>query len=124
MNFIETQLITALQKSLKDNYSFDVPQDFISLEIPARSEQGDYASNLAMRLTKELKRNPREIAQSIDGQFRVLPRTCRPYRHQERAKSGLHLFSAQSYCNTCVRIPDGIHHSQRAEVDRRGCESG
>ncbi|HAA02857.1 MAG TPA: arginine--tRNA ligase [Syntrophobacteraceae bacterium] len=35
------------------------------LEIPKIAEHGDYASNVAMALTRILKRNPREIAQRI-----------------------------------------------------------
>lgn len=65
MNFIESKLVQALEKSLKESFDFTAPENFINLEIPGRPEQGDYASNLAMRLTKELKRNPREIAQII-----------------------------------------------------------
>lgn len=72
MNFIETKLISALEQSLKDNFDFNAPENFIMLEIPARSEQGDYASNLAMRLTKELKRNPREIAETITESIKDL----------------------------------------------------
>lgn len=37
----------------------------LELEIPKVAEHGDYASNVAMTLTRLLKRNPREIAQRI-----------------------------------------------------------
>ncbi len=33
--------------------------------VPQNSEHGDYSTNIAMLLTKELKKNPREIAQNI-----------------------------------------------------------
>lgn len=65
MSFIENNLIDALKQSLKEAFDFDAPENFIMLEIPGRPEQGDYATNLAMRLTKQLKRNPREIAEAI-----------------------------------------------------------
>ncbi|NLW15226.1 MAG: arginine--tRNA ligase, partial [Erysipelothrix sp.] len=65
MNFIENNLIEGIKVSLKDLFDYDVADNFIMLEIPQRTEQGDYASNVAMRLTKELKKNPREIAQAI-----------------------------------------------------------
>lgn len=65
MNFIEDNLIKALYESLVKEFNFEAPDNFIMLEIPQRKEQGDYASNVAMRLTKELKRNPREIAETI-----------------------------------------------------------
>ncbi|HZJ87043.1 MAG TPA: arginine--tRNA ligase [Erysipelothrix sp.] len=67
MNFIENNLVDALKKALKDLYGFDAPDNFVMLEIPQISTQGDYATNLAMRLTKELKKNPRDIAQEIVG---------------------------------------------------------
>ena len=72
MNFIEQKLIEALHQILLDAYEFEAPAHFIMLEIPQRQTQGDYATNLAMRLTKQLKRNPREIAQTIVDQIKDL----------------------------------------------------
>lgn len=37
----------------------------IMIEIPKDHENGDYSSNIAMQLSKELKKNPYEIAQQI-----------------------------------------------------------
>ena len=37
----------------------------VELEIPRSSEHGDYASNIALGLTRQLKRNPRQIASEI-----------------------------------------------------------
>lgn len=37
----------------------------VTLERPKTAEHGDYASNLALQLAKSLKRNPRELAQSL-----------------------------------------------------------
>ena len=37
----------------------------VELEIPKASQHGDYASNVALSLTRSLKRNPREIANEI-----------------------------------------------------------
>ncbi|MDY0040332.1 MAG: arginine--tRNA ligase [Desulforhabdus sp.] len=37
----------------------------IELEIPKASQHGDYASNIALSLTRPLRRNPREIAKEI-----------------------------------------------------------
>ena len=67
MNFIENSLVDALGHALKDLFDFEAPDNFIMLEIPQITTQGDYATNLAMRLTKQLKKNPREIAQEIVG---------------------------------------------------------
>lgn len=62
MNFIEKALVSALEKALESNFEFTAEPGMVMLEIPQRQEQGDYATNIAMRLTKVLKRNPREIA--------------------------------------------------------------
>jgi len=39
--------------------------DEIVIEIPKERDNGDYSSNIAMQLTKELHRNPREIAEEL-----------------------------------------------------------
>ncbi|HLV50177.1 MAG TPA: arginine--tRNA ligase, partial [Erysipelothrix sp.] len=65
MNFIEVALISALENALESNFEFSAEPGMVMLEIPQRQEQGDYASNIAMRLTKVLKRNPREIASTL-----------------------------------------------------------
>lgn len=41
----------------------------ISLDRPKNAAHGDYACNLAMHLAKQLKRNPRELAQALIGQM-------------------------------------------------------
>src|SRR5437016_13043213 len=35
----------------------------LSIERPANPEHGDYASNIALQLSKRLRRNPRQIAE-------------------------------------------------------------
>jgi len=60
----------ALKKVLKDaiiNLGFveDYDIDKIVIEIPKDKSHGDYSSNIAMQLTKILRRNPREIASQI-----------------------------------------------------------
>lgn len=65
MNFIENNLTEALKNSLKNCFDYEAEDNLIMLEIPTRSEQGDYATNLAMRLTKKLGKNPREIATAL-----------------------------------------------------------
>src|SRR5206468_10690542 len=37
----------------------------LSIERPANPEHGDYASNIALQLSKRLRRNPRQIAEEI-----------------------------------------------------------
>lgn len=45
----------------------------VTFSIPNREEHGDYSTNIAMLLTKELKRNPREIAQEIINSLDLNP---------------------------------------------------
>ena len=45
----------------------------VTLERPKTAEHGDYASNLALQLAKSLKRNPRELAQSLIGALPASP---------------------------------------------------
>ncbi len=63
MSKIETQLKETIKAILKDRYDQDVED--VMIEIPKDSNNGDYATNIAMRLTKVLKNNPRIIAQEI-----------------------------------------------------------
>src|SRR2546428_14089906 len=37
----------------------------LAIERPANPEHGDYASNIALQLSKRLRRNPRQIAEEI-----------------------------------------------------------
>ncbi len=54
-------VVTLLEESNSDT-AFNVP---VELEIPKIAEHGDYATNVAMTLTRNLRRNPREIAQKL-----------------------------------------------------------
>lgn len=66
VNKIEISLKEVLKKAIIDlGYVDDYAIDNIVIEIPKDKAHGDYSSNIAMQLTKILKRNPREIAQGI-----------------------------------------------------------
>ena len=56
---LETLLLQAVLKAYPNSISS------LQVEVPADSKHGDFASNVAMVLTKALKKNPREIAQTI-----------------------------------------------------------
>ena len=45
------------------NVSYD--ENTVSIEIPKIREQGDFSSNIAMKLSRELKDNPRNIAEKL-----------------------------------------------------------
>ncbi|WP_270640689.1 arginine--tRNA ligase [Longibaculum muris] len=66
VNKIELSLKKVLQKAIIDlGYVEDYNLEQIVIEIPKDKAHGDYSSNIAMQLTKVLRRNPREIAQGI-----------------------------------------------------------
>ncbi|UBH12984.1 arginine--tRNA ligase [Macrococcus armenti] len=67
MNIVQKQKETLIeeikQAILKAELVTEVPE--IKIETPKDTKNGDYATNIAMVLTKLAKRNPREIAQAI-----------------------------------------------------------
>lgn len=66
VNKIEGALKEALRNAIITcGFVEEYPLDNIVIEIPKEAEHGDYSSNIAMQLTKILKRNPREIATTI-----------------------------------------------------------
>ena len=66
INKIETTLKSALKNAIiACGFVEEYDQENIIIEIPKDKAHGDYSTNLAMQLTKLLKRNPREIANAI-----------------------------------------------------------
>ncbi|HYN11406.1 MAG TPA: arginine--tRNA ligase [Burkholderiales bacterium] len=57
---IEAALRTAVEKEAPEHASFA-----ITLERPKQAGHGDFSSNIALQLAKPLKRNPRELAESL-----------------------------------------------------------
>jgi len=49
----------------------------VELERPAKAEHGDYATNVAMRVAPERRRNPRELADELAAQATELPAVAR-----------------------------------------------
>lgn len=43
----------------------EISQEAILIEVPKDTTHGDYASNIAMQLARQLKKNPREIAENL-----------------------------------------------------------
>ncbi|MDA3119581.1 arginine--tRNA ligase, partial [Staphylococcus pseudintermedius] len=57
---VKQTLIQEIEKSIQQaNIVESIPE--IKIEIPKDTKNGDYATNIAMVLTKLAKRNPREI---------------------------------------------------------------
>lgn len=65
MNLIETALKKAVQHAIKKAFDTDIELDEIVVEEPKSKEHGDYATNVAMRLTKALRQNPKAIAEQL-----------------------------------------------------------
>jgi arginyl-tRNA synthetase len=59
----KTQLVTLLEQALRQ-VAADSPA-LIELERPKQASHGDFACNVAMQLSKSMKRNPRELAQAL-----------------------------------------------------------
>lgn len=61
---LKENLVQVIESALKKSGLVeDIPQ--IKIEIPKDKSNGDFSTNIAMALTRVLKRNPREIAQEI-----------------------------------------------------------
>ena len=60
---IKTKLTSMLKKSL-DKLNIELENDIV-IEKPAKKENGDYSTNIALTLTKKLHQSPMEIATSI-----------------------------------------------------------
>lgn len=60
---IKTKLTSMLKKSL-DKLNIELENDIV-IEKPAKKENGDYSTNIALTLTKKLRQSPMEIATNI-----------------------------------------------------------
>jgi len=65
MNIIEQALKNELKHAVNKAFALDLPLEDIIIEVPKLKEHGDYSTNLAMRLVKTLKGNPRALAQTL-----------------------------------------------------------
>lgn len=54
-----------LQSIIKKGLMVEVPEDNIVIEVPKDRKNGDYSTNIALVLTKELKKSPMDIAEEI-----------------------------------------------------------
>lgn len=64
MSYIEANLKTSIEKAIKNLYQIE-DESLIMIEIPKDNSNGDYSSNIAMRLTKILKKAPFILAEEI-----------------------------------------------------------
>jgi len=64
MNNIEKSLISSIINVCNNLYG-EIDESIVMIEIPKDTKNGDYSTNIAMRLTKQLRKNPRIIAEEI-----------------------------------------------------------
>lgn len=65
MNFIEENLKKIIKEAIVHAFDYKIEDELLMIEIPKDKINGDYATNIAMRLTKLLQKNPKEIATTI-----------------------------------------------------------
>ena len=52
MNKIETKLVSVISDAVKKTFDLDSVEGLVMVEIPRDNANGDYSSNIAMRLAK------------------------------------------------------------------------
>ena len=65
MSRVDEKLVIKLTELVKEKYGIEPEEGFVMVEVPKDSSNGNYATNLAMRLTKIMRRRPQEIGQEI-----------------------------------------------------------
>ncbi len=65
MGAMDDALRQSLQTAAKEAFDLDLKPNEIIIEIPKRKEQGEYSTNLAMKLARTLHQKPALIAQSL-----------------------------------------------------------
>lgn len=65
MNPIEHALKHTIKEAIQTTFQLDLAMDEIVIEVPKNKEFGDYSSNVAMRLAKQVNQAPRVIAEKI-----------------------------------------------------------
>lgn len=65
MNEIENKLKECICDAVNKGFDLTIAADEVTIEIPKDKSHGDYATNIAMQLTRKLHQNPRQIAEKI-----------------------------------------------------------
>ena len=64
---VDQKIIACINKIVKEKYAIEPENGMIMIEIPKDHSNGDYSTNVAMRISKALSRRPQEIAEEIKG---------------------------------------------------------
>jgi arginyl-tRNA synthetase len=65
MNQLEIQLKEVLIQCAFNAFDLTLAHQDVVIEIPKDASLGDYATNLAMRLTKQVQKKPLDVAQAL-----------------------------------------------------------
>lgn len=85
MSEISEKIVTAIKASVKEAFDIDTTDNMVMVERPRDPKMGDYSTNIAMRLAKELHKSPRDIAQGI---IPILRKNCTEASSIEMAGAG------------------------------------
>ncbi|MGI6607780.1 MAG: arginine--tRNA ligase [Erysipelotrichaceae bacterium] len=69
MNKIETLLKNKIIEAVFSSFHIELNDDYIVIEIPKDSNNGDYSTNIAMKITKSVKQKPRATAEILVGKL-------------------------------------------------------
>ena len=68
MVYLNEELKTIFEKAIAKLFDIENPSQYVVIEIPKDKNHGDYATSVAMRLTKLLRCRPQEIAEKIKAE--------------------------------------------------------
>lgn len=65
MDKIENKLIDTISRAVETKFDIALDEGTVMIEIPKDKANGDYSTNIAMRLTKRLGKKPQDIANEL-----------------------------------------------------------
>lgn len=65
MKSIDIELKQAIKEAVKKAFDIELEENNIIIETPKVKDHGDFSTNVAMQLTRQLRQNPRMIAEKI-----------------------------------------------------------
>lgn len=65
MKSIDIELKQAIKEAVKKAFDIELEENNIVIETPKVKDHGDFSTNVAMQLTRQLRQNPRMIAENI-----------------------------------------------------------
>lgn len=72
MSNFEQKIFDAVREAVRAVYDIEVDESLLVVETPKDPKLGDYATSIAMKLARTLRRNPFEIAEAIAEKLREL----------------------------------------------------